>query len=41
MRQTLTPRTSRLLDIQGFDTVDAQELARFGWPPVRDAQHEG
>jgi uncharacterized membrane protein YphA (DoxX/SURF4 family) len=24
----LTPRTSRLLDIQGFDTVDAQELAR-------------
>jgi Domain of unknown function (DUF4395) len=28
MRQTLTPRTSRLLDIQGFDTVDVQELAR-------------
>ena len=31
MRQTskeLTPRTRRLLDIQGFDTVDAQELAR-------------
>lgn len=28
MRQTLTPRTSRLLDIQGFDTADAQELAR-------------
>jgi len=28
MRQTLTPRASRLLDIQGFDTVDAQELAR-------------
>lgn len=27
MRQTLTPRTSRLLDIQGFDTVDVQELA--------------
>ena len=27
MRQTLTPRTYRLLDIQGFDTVDAQELA--------------
>lgn len=26
MRQTLTPRTSRLLDIQGFDTVDVQEL---------------
>jgi len=26
--QTLTPRTSRLLDIQGFDTVDVQELAR-------------
>ena len=26
--QTLTPRTSRLLDIQGFDTVEAQELAR-------------
>ena len=24
---TLTPRTSRLLDIQGFDTVDVQELA--------------
>ena len=24
---TLTPRTSRLLDIQGFDTVAAQELA--------------
>jgi uncharacterized membrane protein YphA (DoxX/SURF4 family) len=32
MRQTskeLTPRTSRLLDIQGFDNVDAQELARL------------
>ena len=28
MRQTLTPRTSRLLDIQGFDTVGVQELAR-------------
>ena len=28
MRQALTPRTSRLLDIQGFDTVDVQELAR-------------
>ena len=31
MRQTskeLTPRTSRLLDIQGFETVDVQELAR-------------
>jgi uncharacterized membrane protein YphA (DoxX/SURF4 family) len=28
MRQTLTPRTTRRLDIQGFDTVDAQELAR-------------
>ena len=27
MRQTLTPRTYRLLDIQGFDTVDEQELA--------------
>jgi hypothetical protein len=27
MRQTLTPRTARLLDIQGFDTVDMQELA--------------
>src|SRR6266511_1297836 len=25
--QTLTPRTIRLLDIQGFDTVDLQELA--------------
>jgi len=25
--RTLTPRTSRLLDIQGFDTVDVQELA--------------
>jgi hypothetical protein len=25
--QTLTPRTSRLLDIQGFDIVDLQELA--------------
>jgi hypothetical protein len=25
--QTLTPRTSRLLDIQGFDTVDMEELA--------------
>ena len=24
----MTPRTSRLLDIQGFDTVDVQELAR-------------
>jgi Domain of unknown function (DUF4395) len=30
MRQTLTPRTSRLLDIQGFDTVEVQELARVG-----------
>src|SRR5574341_2235241 len=28
MRQTLAPRTSRLLDIQGFDTVAVQELAR-------------
>ena len=28
MRQTLTPPTSRLLDIQGFDAVDMQELAR-------------
>jgi hypothetical protein len=27
MRQTLTPRTRRLLDIQGFDAVDAHELA--------------
>jgi hypothetical protein len=27
MRQTLTPRTRRLLDIQGFDGVDVQELA--------------
>ena len=27
MRQTLRSRTRRLLDIQGFDTVDAQELA--------------
>ena len=27
MRQTLTPRTRRLLDIQGFDAVDMQELA--------------
>ncbi len=27
MRQTLTPRTCRLLDIQGFDAVDVQELA--------------
>ena len=27
MRQTLTPRRARLLDIQGFDTVDMQELA--------------
>ena len=27
MRQTLTPRTYRLLDIQGFDTVDEQVLA--------------
>ena len=26
--QTLTPRRTRMLDIQGFDTVDAQELAR-------------
>jgi hypothetical protein len=25
--QTLMPRTSRLLDIQGFDTIDLQELA--------------
>ena len=28
MRQMLTPRRSRLLDIQGFDTVDVQDLAR-------------
>ena len=28
MTQTLTPRRARLLDIQGFDAVDAQELAR-------------
>ena len=27
MRQTLTARTARLLDIQGFDTVDMQDLA--------------
>jgi Domain of unknown function (DUF4395) len=27
MRQTLTPRTRRLLDIQGFEAVDMQELA--------------
>jgi len=27
MRQILTPRTYRLLDIQGFDTVDVQEFA--------------
>src|SRR5688572_26222075 len=27
MRQTLRPRTRRLLDIQGFDGVDMQELA--------------
>lgn len=27
MRQALTQRTSRLLDIQGFDAVDVQELA--------------
>jgi hypothetical protein len=27
MNQILTPRTRRLLDIQGFDTVDAKELA--------------
>ena len=27
MRQTLTPRTRRLLDIQGFDAVDVLELA--------------
>jgi hypothetical protein len=26
--ETLTPRTSRLLDIQGFDTVEVQEIAR-------------
>jgi hypothetical protein len=46
MRQTLTPRTSRRLDIQGFDTVDVQELAgvapwlrlAFGlWPATRSA----
>lgn len=28
MRDTLTSWTTRLLDIQGFDTVDAKELAR-------------
>jgi hypothetical protein len=27
MTQTLTPRTARLLDIQGFDTVHMRELA--------------
>ena len=27
MRQTLNPRTRRLLDIQGFEEVDMQELA--------------
>jgi hypothetical protein len=27
MKQTLTPRRARLLDIQGFDTVAMQELA--------------
>ncbi len=27
MRQVLTPQTYRLLDIQGFDTVDVQEIA--------------
>ena len=27
MRQTLTPRTRRLLEIQGFDAVDVVELA--------------
>jgi hypothetical protein len=27
MKQTLTSRTRRLLDIQGFDGVDVQELA--------------
>ena len=27
MRQTLRPRTRRLLDIQGFDGVDMQALA--------------
>ena len=27
MRQTLTPRTRRLLEIQGFDAVDVRELA--------------
>jgi len=27
MRQTLTPRTRRLLEIQGFDAVDVLELA--------------
>ena len=28
--RTLTPRTRRLLDIQGFDSVDVQELAPVG-----------
>ena len=27
MRQTLSPRTRRLLDIQGFEEVDVHELA--------------
>jgi hypothetical protein len=27
MKRTLTPRTRRLLDIQGFDGIDVQELA--------------
>jgi len=27
MRQTLRPRTRRLLDIQGFEEVDVHELA--------------
>jgi hypothetical protein len=33
MRHTLTPRTRRLLDIQGFEDVDGHELApRRGLP---------
>jgi hypothetical protein len=29
VRQTLTPRRSRLLEIQGLENVDEQDLARF------------
>jgi hypothetical protein len=39
MRHTLTPRTSRLLDIQGFDTVEVRELAHARASAPRPARY--